>query len=382
MDGSISVFSADYRDGTVQFERKRYPAGTFCVDLLNDYPKLCPNDGTPFNCKAIRKVSAELHAGYLIEKDIIDAREEVLHILDLLKRLSPFSILDPEWEKLTVNDLFTKETAGIVSEYFRQQSLAGKTDFTFVQTDIYPPGYDCEFCRHVESQIEEMFEVLDFYVQLESDIWANHEYMEFFVEELMGVKRFDEEHILPIANEIFEPYPQEVRIKYISKKKNRRSKYATILKRMYFKRYESFIITDLYEGLHHGHYPKRCEICGRYFLMTTAHKTRYCDGYANELYRGKKITCRNLAALRKKKEHPEDNPIIIRYTKRCNVIRVEKGRGTITESFAAAAKALAKEHKQIALSDPVYAEGQYIRDMEHDRLYEDTNRRLKQEAGS
>ena len=64
------------------------------------------------------------------------------------------------------------------------------------------------------------------------------------------------------------------------------------------------------------------------------------------------------------------------------MIRAEKGRGTITEDFAAAAKALAKDHKQLALTDPDYANGQYIRDMEHDKLYEDTRRRLDEGPGS
>ena len=116
--------------------------------------------------------------------------------------------------------------------------------------------------------------------------------------------------------------------------------------------------------------------------MTTAHFTRYCNGYAKELYRGKKITCRNLAAQLSRKEQAEDNPVIIRYKNRCGVIRVEEGRGTVTRELAAAAKKRAKEHMQIAMTDPGYAEGQYVLDMEHDRLYEDTRRRMDQGPGS
>ena len=44
---------------------------------------------------------------------------------------------------------------------------------------------------------------------------------------------------------------------------------------------------------------------------------------------------------------------------------------------AAAAKVLAKEHKQLAARDPVYAARQFITDMERDKLYADTDARMK-----
>ena len=72
-----------------------------------------------------------------------------------------------------------------------------------------------------------------------------------------------------------------------------------------------------------------------------------------------------------------NNPITVRYNSRCGAIRVEEGRGTITKEFAAAAKALAKEHKQLAASDPVYAAKRYIADMERGKLYADTDKRMK-----
>ena len=56
---------------------------------------------------------------------------------------------------------------------------------------------------------------------------------------------------------------------------------------------------------------------------------------------------------------------------------MEEGRGTISKEFAAVAKALAKEHKQLAARDPAYAAKQYIADMERDKLYADTDERMK-----
>ena len=152
---------------------------------------------------------------------------------------------------------------------------------------------------------------------------------------------------------------------------------ATAARRLHFKSYYSFVLTDFFEGLQNRHYPRQCQMCHRYFVMTSARQTMYCGGWATELWRGKKITCRNLAAQQKRKELATNDPITVRYNSRCGSIRVEEGRGTISKEFAAVAKALAKEHKQLAARDPAYAAKQYIADMERDKLYADTDERMK-----
>ena len=57
--------------------------------------------------------------------------------------------------------------------------------------------------------------------------------------------------------------------------------------------------------------------------------------------------------------------------------RTEKGRGTITETFAAMATELAREYKFKALQNSDYASGQYALDMSRERLYAETDKRLK-----
>ena len=91
--GRINYFNADYRDGTVFIDRKRYPAGSFCVALLNDYPHIYSEQGNPVHSEAIREVSYGLQEGRLVDADFMKAGEEILHILDLAKRLKPFDIL-------------------------------------------------------------------------------------------------------------------------------------------------------------------------------------------------------------------------------------------------------------------------------------------------
>ena len=380
--GRINFFNADYHDGIVLIDGKRHPAGYYCVALLNDYPHIFNPERIPVHSEKIRKVSNKLDTGSLIITDFMKAEEEILHLLSLVKRLKPFDILDDEWEKGIIADMFTVETFEMITAYFRRRSLAGNTDLRSAPDSINPPGSDSSFCSYASAVLGQLQEMLNFYFILDSDISFSFRVLTDFADSISNLKKYDEAHLLPAALKVFVPLPEEVRVEYVSRKKSSRSNTVTVARRMYFRDYGSFITADFFEGLHYGHYPRKCEICGRYFLMTTARNTKYCNGYANELYRGKKITCRNLAARRKKKEHPEDNPVIIRYTKRCSVIRAEKGRGTITEAFAATAKALTKDHMQLALTDPAYAENQYIRDMEHDKLYEDTKRIMDEGPGS
>ena len=146
---------------------------------------------------------------------------------------------------------------------------------------------------------------------------------------------------------------------------------------MTFESYYSFVLTDFFEGLHHGHYPRRCEICGQYFLMKSARRQKYCSyGTAPELYHGKKISCRRYAIIQGKAERAKDNPLKVSYARRCAAIRSEKSRGTVTVEFAAAAQVMAKRRLEQAEEDDAYAARAYCKDLERTKLYADTEERL------
>lgn len=131
----------------------------------------------------------------------------------------------------------------------------------------------------------------------------------------------------------------------------------TVAKRLTFEDYYSFIVTDFFEGLHYGHYPKQCGVCNRYFLMTSARKQKYCNGFSPYMLRGKRTTCRKYAASIKRKERQEDNPVVAIYEKRASAIRAEKSRGTITSEFASMAtfidKTICSGHRKVMNISPL-----------------------------
>lgn len=373
----ISFFSADYRDGRVHIGGKSYPAGTFATHLLNQFYE---------NDTAARigvfttdnwQLEHMLRIGYVNISDFVKAGERMLNIFTALPWLKPFDMLGTNDERNRVADLFSEENGEVINEYFSHRAKIGEMDTAQTIFHQLPKEYDKEFFSKGEALLKEVNTTLNFYDKLSDDIRNAFHKLKDFTNEVDAADRFDEEHLLPIALEVFGSVPFPVTTEYVPIKKTSKSTTTTLARRLYFDSYYSFVITDFFEGLHHGHYPRQCGICNKYFLMTSARRQQYCNGIAPYAVRGKKVTCRKYAASINRKELAAADPVVDIYNRRCSAIRTEKGRGTITETFAATATELAKEYKFKALQNTDYANGQYALDMSREQLYAETDRRIK-----
>lgn len=374
--GKVSFFSADYRDGRVSIGDKTYPAGTFAVHLLNQYYLNDTAARISVYAGGSRFLENRLRLGYIKPREFAEVGEKIAHIFDTLPSLKPFDMLDVESERKKVELIFTEENGERIDEYFRSKAKVMDMDAGQIALDILPPEYEEVFFKDAERFLQEVFSIIRFYDALGEDMRIAFGRLQQFVRRVDEAERFDEAHLLPIALEIFHAPPLPTKTEYISVKKTSRSAAGTLARRLYFENYYSFIITDFFEGLHYGHYPRRCEICGKYFLMTSAVRQKYCTGYAPEKVKGKSVSCRKYAARLNRKELAEGNPVIRIYKNRCSAIRVERQRGKILPEFASAALALAKEHMQVAKNDVEYANGQYEADMSRDKLYADTEKSM------
>lgn len=112
--------------------------------------------------------------------------------------------------------------------------------------------------------------------------------------------------------------------------------------------------------------------------MTSARKQKYCNGISPYEYNGEKKTCRQYAVMMGKKEKVDAHPVLSIHKKRCNCIRAELSKGTITRQFAAAAKEIADELKTLAIHGDEYTAEQFKKDMTREALYALTDKRLKQ----
>lgn len=372
----ISFFSADYRDGRVHLNGKSYPAGTFATHLLNQY---YTND-TATRLSVYKQhgwnVAEQLSVGYLKKADFFAAETEIGYILDTLPDLKPFHALDIPGERKRISLLFSEGNAKRIIDFFNHRAAVESKEQAELALDLLPPEYDKALFKACNTLISDITNTLAFYNAISDDMQAAHKGLTEFSSRVDEAERLDEEHLLPIALEVFGSVPFPVTTEYVPIKKASRSKTATLARRLYFDSYYSFVMTDFFEGLHYGHYPRRCGICKKYFLMTSAARQKYCTGYAPFKLKGKAITCRKYAARINRKELADGNPVIRIYKNRCSAIRVERQRVKIDNALATAALALAKEYMQLAKNDPDYANGQYETDMSRERLYAEADRRL------
>ena len=372
----ISFFSADYRDGRVHIGGKSYPAGTFAAHLLTQYYI----DDTSARIIVFTSdtwlIEGTLEKGYLYVPSFLRAGADILNIFNALPWLKPFDMLDVDAERNRIAALFTEENGNRIVEYFQRRSKVMAMDEGQTMFNILPKEFGEDFFKESAALLSEVKKTLAFYDGLRDDLMKAFEQLKTFASRVDEADRFDEEHLLPIALEIFGSVPFPVTTEYVPILKSTRSKTETLARRLYFDSYYSFVITDFFEGLHHGNYPRQCGICKKYFLMTSAARQKYCTGYAPFKLKGKAITCRKYAARINRKEYADANPIIRLYKSRCSALRMERKRGKHDDILTNAALAVAKERMQRAKVDPDYANGQYEADMIREELYAEADRRL------
>ena len=373
---SAGILTADYRDGCVYLGGKKYPAGTFIVQFLNQY---YVNDTAAriavFRDAVSFHVLDQFRSGYLDIEDFVKTGRNTLEIMKALPSLLPFNTLDADAIRAHISELFTEEKGERICEYFRGRAavgLLGQDEIAIGKADWLT---DKTYAADVEALLSEVQAALRFFDAVADDLIRAQKQFKTFISRLNEVNRLDEKHLLPIALDVFDTPPLPLTVEYTGLKKNRASTDATVARRLRFDRYYSFLLTDFFEGLHYGHYPRRCPVCGNFFLMQSARRTVYCSGLSPYGGRKGRLTCRAYAASVHRKELAEGDPVTDVYNRRCAAIRSEASRGTITKDFAAQVQALAKEHKQRAQSDHEYAVTQYEQDMERVKLYHDAERR-------
>jgi hypothetical protein len=109
----------------------------------------------------------------------------------------------------------------------------------------------------------------------------------------------------------------------------------------------SFLELELCRALAIGNAPRRCQNCGRYFLLTAGYNTLYCNGIApGETDR----TCRKVGAHRKEAQGKANHtPAQKEYDRAYNRLKARKQRGRLDED--AWSNAVAHAQSLLAQSD-------------------------------
>ena len=351
-----NILSLDFWQDTVTYEGQTMPTGMLGCAALNIPDAVI--DKLDELCAPVCQFQGTLNSG-MPDPALLPALKEVAEsILKLLHTVQPFDCLDMDFYIPNICKAFTPE--GI--QKYQAYSIAFMTGtLTTEQTEEYKHGILLGRITPVLAQLafslrEYKASMTQFALELDA---AESNRTPDGLAELFG-KYFPPELSLSEENKWMSH--TNATTQYLSTIRPGED-VAKLVKRMHYVSFVGMFRSDLFEGLCVGHAPKKCRICGKWFLTTNARHTKYCGGLApgDKLHR----TCRQIGNLkgREQRELADDHPLKQIYEKRLNTINRYVKRGTLDADLAEVMKKLAKDKMLWALSDVAYAKGDYEKEM-------------------
>ena len=366
------LMTLDFWQDTVIYEGKTFPVGTLACDALN-----VPADAIAKmneQCEKINLLLGMLNAGEDASALFPMAREAALAMLDILSKTPPFSYMDIPKHREQIEKVFTADNA------LKYMEFAIKATTNSLQLEEVPryadammlQRYTAVFGHLAYSLGEYQKAMLDFAEK--SDGNEADRTAEGFAK--MFGSYFPPDFSITEGNAWMSTLNNSVQdVSVIRPGEN----VAKLVKRMHYVSFVGMFRSDLFEGLCVGHAPKKCRICGKWFLTTNARHTKYCGGYApgDKLHR----TCRQIGNLkgREQRELADDHPVKQIHEKRLNTINRYIKRGTLDEDLAEVMKKLAKDKMLRALSNVAYAKGAYEKEMDQAALKKEASAKIYKE---
>ena len=355
------LMTLDFWQDTVIYEGRTLPIGTLACDALN----ISADTLAQMNeqCQKINLLLGMLNAGQDASALFPMARVAALEMLDILSKTPPFSYMDIPKHRERIEKVFTADSAQKYVEF------AIKAAANSLQLDEVPNYADAIMLQrytavfgHLAYSLEEYQKaMLDFAEK--SDGNEADRTAEGFAK--MFGSYFPPKFSITESNAWMSVANNSVQ--YVATIRPGED-IAKLVKRMHYVSFVGMFRSDLFEGLCVGHAPKKCRICGKWFLTTNARPSKYCGGYApgDKLHR----TCRQIGNLkgREQRELADDHPLKQIYEKRLNTINRYVKRGTLDADLAEVMKKLAKDKMLRAVSNVDYAKGSYEKEMEQRSL--------------
>ena len=363
------LMTLDFWQDTVIYEDKTFPIGTLACDALNVSADTLAQMNE--QCQKINLLLGMLNAGQDASALFPMARDAALVMLGILGKTPPFSYMDIPKHREQIEKVFTADNA------LKYMEFAIKATTNSLQLEEVPKyadamilqRYTAVFGHLAYSLGEYQKAMLDFAEK--SDGNEADRTAEGFAK--MFGSYFPPDFSITEGNAWMSTLNNSVQ--YVSVIRPGEN-VAKMVKRMHYVSFVGMFRSDLFEGLCVGHAPKKCRICGKWFLTTNARHTKYCGGYApgDKLHR----TCRQIGNLkgREQRELADDHPVIQIYEKRLNTINRYVKRDTLDADLAEVMKKLAKDKMLRAKSDVAYAKGDYEKEMEQAALKKEAEKKI------
>ena len=353
------LLTLEFGRGTVTYEGRTAPAGTLGCEALNIPDAVIASLAEP--CRVLNEFIAALGMLSVTDELLERARGAALQLLNAMLEMEPFSHLDRDFYAPGIADAFTPEAI----EQVRALNMAMLTrGLAAAQEPGLRKGALLSKIAPVLAQLA--FSLAEYKRAMTALAEAiNVDNVERTPDGLASAfgAHFDasSDSLMSLAN---------ASVQYVSV-----GEPPKLLRRMNYISLVGLLRSDLFEGIAAGHAPRKCAVCGRWFLTLDARRTKYCGGFAPGDAHGR--TCRQVGAMRgrEQRELAGDHPLKAIYSRRLNTILQSQRRGRLDEATADAMRKLAKDKLQRALSDANYARAAYEPEMTQEALRAEAERK-------
>lgn len=371
---NFDQFAVDFSGDHLSLNGRTYSLGQVTTDILNlpvDFLRTRLHDALTLSKAMVSALKEEYDA----EKFRL-LRQQILIVIDSAASLQPISYFDVEYSRAIVESVLSEKA---LEDYGRAIELTNNLN-------VLP---DEEWLSDIQKALGMVKSLSEVYIYLCSDVFNFHHLVRVFIENLVVNNVRTQKDLAALAAVFFTdednmkgffqanplPFLESVTLRpraTIVPVAAMEGEAFSIKRRIYFGRLMDFFVTDFFEALMVGHYPWKCQYCGRYFLMTSARNQRYC----HTVHPAFGVPCSNLAKHRKTrteetKKNPQsvtDNPYHVMYTRRRDAIRKAKSRNRNTEAAYQKVVTFLKECYDRAMMDPEYAASQYALDLKRATL--------------
>ena len=363
---------ADYAGNKVKVNGEEYKVGACCVDLLNSFNG--PEEEKAFEelSLRIREESAVLESDVIPQEALDALGADIVSLLRLVKNVHPFTAFAADTQLDAVRGAFSADDAirfrRLYNECCVTASYTGMSPYEVLRENR--PDLDAKLFFDMAANSLKLFKNLTvLYGELYLDFIYSKRKISALADQFCALPKADAEHMMPIAFETLPKVATQTKTQFVKADFSGRNK-SQLANRLYFSRYIDFIFYDFYHGLGFGHYPRKCEICGKFYLKTDSRPQRYCSGLSGITGRNHRVlTCRAVGKRRGEKERAANDSILIVYKRVRDGIRQDEHRGKISAELSKFAKTEAQNCKEKAIHDTAYANGAYVTDMNKDRFY-------------
>ena len=366
-------WKAEIEGDRIRFLGEEYPLGHFCLELLQHARVHDAVARVSVLWDYLDQHLRELQNGLILQRQIKEIHDMIARVLPDLETLPPFHLTGVEELRQSVETLFTEAAADQIADYAKQfhtraldqAELWVQVHYDLSNNPIRHPG---------KQLLEQEKAFLSEFIQLSSDLRDVDSGLHRFVRRLNELESTKPEDLLWLASQIFRSPELSLQNHYLEEDSD------ASVRHVEFTNLRAFLLTDFYEGLAHNHYPRRCPVCKRYFLMEHAYRQKYCKGYAPlELTGGKQILCVDFALPADsgfEKEAAAASEVNRMYESSTGTVRSYASRKKFSEQAKEAAIRLAQERRDEAIRDPEYANGRYLEEIQFKRLLADVGVQL------